>query len=545
MTDIWTDIINDTVTQYPLRRYGALSILSKSENGGIPEIIVAGYSSPQVIDRDMHVITKEALAKDLPRFMAHPHYRNVNLLHCLVAGTKVKAGDTLRNIEELVVGDLVLTHEGRLRPLTEVFKHKGPESLVELSLSNGVVVKITDEHKVQVADKSWIRSGDLTEGSLLPEGVSILSTDTIPSDAWVYNIEVEEDHSYAGEGIIYHNSNVTVEEVLPFWVNPKTGERFETKVDDIGLFTVCKIRTDPHRPPIVDKVIEDIMAGKIASFSISADAPFESRRRECAGGTCFFAIDEIILYEITLATVPGTTVDTNRGIIPVEEVQVGDKVYTHRRRQRTVSSAGMVWYEGEIIRITTEDGVLEVSPEHKIRVLREGKGRSEWVYPTDIREGDTVVSGANRKGGIQTSEGRARQIAGVTSPEFKQKRAEFMLQRWNDPTYRAAMVVRLAETRSKQTSETFVKRGKSIKDSWTEDRRVALSETMTNRWMDIEYKDKVSASLKKTLSSPEQKARLGKRLSNLREDPAFNEKMFKAMRMSPNKIETSLWDDIG
>lgn len=178
MAETWSSLVETAVTQYPLRRYGQLSVLNKGTERD--ELIIAGYASPQVVDREKHVITKKAMAKDLPRFMAHPHYRNVNLLH----------------------------------------------------------------------------------------------------------------------------SNVQVGEVIPAWVDPTDGTRYETKVDDVGMFVVVKIRTDPHRPPIVDKVIDDIEQGRIASFSISADAPFESRRHECAGGTCFWVIDEIVLYEVTVCETP-------------------------------------------------------------------------------------------------------------------------------------------------------------------------------------------------------------------------------------------------
>ena len=178
MNKNWTEVIKTTVPQYPLKGYGALSVVYNSVDE--QELVVAGYASPQVVDREKHLITKKALAGDLERFLAHPHYRNAMLLH----------------------------------------------------------------------------------------------------------------------------SNVQVGEVLPRWTNPDTGETWETKVDDIGLFAVVKVRTDPHRPTIVDKVIQDIRDGKIASFSISADAPFESRRYECVDGACFWIIDSIEYYEITLCETP-------------------------------------------------------------------------------------------------------------------------------------------------------------------------------------------------------------------------------------------------
>lgn len=168
--------------------YGRLRILNssfiaKAEMLGdlelrpeLPELVVGGYASPQVIDKEKHLITKEAMRRDLPRFLAHPHYRNANIVH----------------------------------------------------------------------------------------------------------------------------TNIQVGEVLPEWTDPETGEVYKTQVDDIGLFSVVRVRTDKFRPAIVDKVIADIQSGKLTAFSISGDAPYESRQYQCADGTCFWVINKIEYYEITL-----------------------------------------------------------------------------------------------------------------------------------------------------------------------------------------------------------------------------------------------------
>lgn len=178
MKNNWSDITQNAVPQYALKAYGALSVLYNA--GEDQDLIVAGYASPQVVDREKHLITKKALFEDLDRFLAVPEYRNAMLLH----------------------------------------------------------------------------------------------------------------------------SNVQVGTVLPFWTNPQTGETYTTHVDEIGLFAVIKVRTDKYRPNIVNQVIKDVQEGKIASFSISADAPFDSRRYECVDGTCFWVIDKIEYYEITLCETP-------------------------------------------------------------------------------------------------------------------------------------------------------------------------------------------------------------------------------------------------
>lgn len=479
----WDEVRTAAVPQYALRAYWT-GVIYRADG----EVVIAGYASPQVIDREKHLITKEALSRDLPRFLAHPHYRNANLLHCVPPETKVKlagqhAGEFTR-IEQVKVGDRVLTHRGRLRLVKHTVKRPSPGEAIELKLANGETVRLTAEHRVLVVEHGWARAEDLRAGMLLhhmvkrghrswkladphvwknwvvkgdnrhvsektravarhnmreigrsgagaratalqrlgktlteaygeekatawmaaiadsqrgershfwrddarrrgyphsfnsllkeairerdsracvwcgrteaeelrrygrrlsvdhenwdkddcrPEnlrslcvtchgkrngetravlanGVEVLSVELIPLGGWVYNLEVEEDESYVGKGIIFHNSNVQVGEVLPFWEHPETGERWETKVDDVGLFTVIKVRTDEHRPQIVDRVLKDIDEGRIASFSISADAPFDSRRYECSDGvngkTCFWVIDSVELYEITLCETP-------------------------------------------------------------------------------------------------------------------------------------------------------------------------------------------------------------------------------------------------
>jgi 8-oxo-dGTP pyrophosphatase MutT (NUDIX family)/intein/homing endonuclease/2'-5' RNA ligase len=550
MADSWSSVVESSVTQYPLRRYGAVSVLQKAE--GREPLIVAGYSSPQIVDREKHVITKEALARDLPRFMAHPHYRNVNLLHCLEAGTPIKvggngvSGSTFTRIEVIKVGDRVLTHKGRLMPVTHVFKHKGPNEVVELRLGNGETVHITDEHQVLVVGKGWTRAGDLVAGDMLhhlvkkghrsweladqhprnylfkgdsshitertreasnarrneearevvTNGVEVLSAEKIPFDGWVYNLEVEDDHSYAGKGVIYHNSNVQVGEVIPSWTNPRTGERYETKVDEVGLFTVVRVRTDAARPPIVDKVIDDIESGKLAAFSISADAPFESRRHECAGGTCFWVIDEIVLYEVTLCFKGNEPVWTKSGLKKIKDVMTGDLVWTHKNRWRPVVRTMQREVDEDLVRITTERGIISPTGEHPFRVMRyRGRGEGskyEWVPAKDLvvgdlisyhepsrlceacgapmfsskptkkfcdiqckakvpnRRGKTVASGDPGaishaakvrglrhpgKGGIKTEAGRAVQRASVKTDGFRAKRRAITSAQWRDPAY--------------------------------------------------------------------------------------------------------------
>ena len=184
------ELDKSVVPQHYMSEYGVVEVLFKSGPPAMVikandqlrdditdrEIVVGGYSSPQVIDREKHLITKEAMTTDLPRFLANPLYANAMILH----------------------------------------------------------------------------------------------------------------------------SNVQVGQVLSEWTHPDTGKVYKTQVDEIGLFCVIRIRTDKFRPKIVDKVIEDIEKGNLKAFSISGDAPLDSREHKCDGGECFWVIPAIEFYEITI-----------------------------------------------------------------------------------------------------------------------------------------------------------------------------------------------------------------------------------------------------
>ena len=48
---------------------------------GANDLVVAGYASVEVVDKQGDVITKEALENAFQKFMEHPSYRNVQLAH--------------------------------------------------------------------------------------------------------------------------------------------------------------------------------------------------------------------------------------------------------------------------------------------------------------------------------------------------------------------------------------------------------------------------------------------------------------------------------
>jgi hypothetical protein len=136
---------------------------------------------------------------------------------CFVAGTKVHTKNGLKNIEDIQVGDVVLswnetTGEREYKVVTELFLHE-VELLFEVKTSKGTTIETTWNHPFWVVDKkAWIEAKDLQAGDTLSlangsliEISYIRAYNVVPTK--VYNFEVGDNHSYfVGEdGVLVHN----------------------------------------------------------------------------------------------------------------------------------------------------------------------------------------------------------------------------------------------------------------------------------------------------------------------------------------------------
>lgn len=155
---------------------------------------------------------------------------------CFVGSTLVLTKDGYKRIDEVQVGDEVLTHRNRYRKVLNVF-NQGIKQTVVLSGLGFKDIQTTSNHKFLVrlhtkkglSDAQWVEVGDfranhyvgipidLYEGSyqdiefsdcFIREGSYYwlpYEAIRVGSDEVVYDIEVEEDHSFTANNIIVHN----------------------------------------------------------------------------------------------------------------------------------------------------------------------------------------------------------------------------------------------------------------------------------------------------------------------------------------------------
>lgn len=94
--------------------------------------LLNGHCSFTTIDGTVHNIEDKW---DL--IIAHPP--------CFVAGTKIMTYDGIKNIEDIKIGDLVLTHTGEYKKVYNTMQHQA-SNLVDVHVENSGHIKCTDNH---------------------------------------------------------------------------------------------------------------------------------------------------------------------------------------------------------------------------------------------------------------------------------------------------------------------------------------------------------------------------------------------------------------
>ena len=89
-----------------------------------------------------------------PRTLEYSQQPSNRCLKCFPPGTEITMGDfTRKNIEQVQVGDSVLTHSGKIRKVTEVMSRKAQEPLSRIKAVYGIEISPTEEHPVLVVRK--------------------------------------------------------------------------------------------------------------------------------------------------------------------------------------------------------------------------------------------------------------------------------------------------------------------------------------------------------------------------------------------------------
>ncbi|MBD3362830.1 hypothetical protein GF362_03865 [Candidatus Dojkabacteria bacterium] len=176
---------------------------------------------------------------------------------CFLPGTKIlMKGFKLKNIEDVEIGDIVLTKESEESSnfveakVLETMHHKGEEYLyINRKL------RVTPIHFMYI-NGQWKQARDIRAGDFMlndkNEWVEIETIESRTGDFDIYNLEIDEYHTYFADGIFVHNK-----EARQWFV-------------DTALFTTVK--TDESGKGSVEFVAPDnITSWHVTSQAISPD----------------------------------------------------------------------------------------------------------------------------------------------------------------------------------------------------------------------------------------------------------------------------------
>lgn len=85
---------------------------------------------------------------------------------CFLAGQKVildGESGLARAIEDIVVGDMVIAHDGSRRKVLETLEFDRNEEIIELEFDNGVRIECTKDHKFFTRNRGWVRADEIAE----------------------------------------------------------------------------------------------------------------------------------------------------------------------------------------------------------------------------------------------------------------------------------------------------------------------------------------------------------------------------------------------
>lgn len=85
---------------------------------------------------------------------------------CFLPGNKVVTSEGYKNIEDIKIGDEVVTRSGEFKPVVDSYEYDVEEECIELELSNGGKITCTPDHKF-LLNGEWVEAQELSIGDKL------------------------------------------------------------------------------------------------------------------------------------------------------------------------------------------------------------------------------------------------------------------------------------------------------------------------------------------------------------------------------------------
>jgi SPP1 gp7 family putative phage head morphogenesis protein len=208
-----TKIINDDVkraAEISLERYARTKFTEVMNKGRVAYFeqskVVQGYQYSAILDDRTTPICQGLHGK---RFKKGDQPIPPMHFNALLEGTLIETRQGKLPIENVTIGDIVLTHKGNWCEVYDTMNKFEDKEYFCIELENGKEINITGEHPV-FTDEGWIRADELlfTDNIICLENVmskiARITRKKIASEK-LYNLAVKQDESYIANEIVVHN----------------------------------------------------------------------------------------------------------------------------------------------------------------------------------------------------------------------------------------------------------------------------------------------------------------------------------------------------
>jgi len=180
---------------------------------------------------------------------------------CFLPGTKITTSVGPKNIEDIRIGDYIVTRTAEGSPeLVKARVKRTTSHLVQGYLVINGTVRVTDNHRIFV-NGTWVKAGNIKAGDSLmnSQGENVLVKSVVKHDdwLWVYNFEVEGQHTYFADGFYVHNEE-------------KGGGESRGDFKDVAIYKTVSTGSD-GRAEVLFKVPDNITSWRIITQAISKD----------------------------------------------------------------------------------------------------------------------------------------------------------------------------------------------------------------------------------------------------------------------------------
>lgn len=146
-------------------------MVMKAREMGFPALAVTDHGSVGGLIKLIQKcrMTKDKKGKEIPHDPIKP------ILGCLLAGQEIVTLHGVKSVEDIQVGDMVLTHKGRFRKVLNIMTRKHAGQLYDINLSAAKrSLTLTDEHPILVRDVDgnvdWKKPGEIQAGRQSKKG---------------------------------------------------------------------------------------------------------------------------------------------------------------------------------------------------------------------------------------------------------------------------------------------------------------------------------------------------------------------------------------